>query len=42
MNRLWFLNVNYALLILDNFLSFDAFQAKNSPRFVESRRRIGK
>ncbi len=36
------LNLNDAPLILDNyFLSFDAFQAKHSPRFLESWRRIG-
>ncbi len=47
-NHVWFLNFNDASLILDNYsiLSFDvfqaeAFQAKHSPRFLESRRRIG-
>jgi hypothetical protein len=40
-NRFWFLNFNDAPMILDNSLSFDAFQAKQSPRFLESRRRIG-
>jgi hypothetical protein len=34
-------NFNDALLILDTFLSFDAFQAKHSLRFLESRRMIG-
>ncbi len=41
MNCLWFLNFNGALLILDNYFNFDAFEAKHSPRFLESRRRIG-
>jgi hypothetical protein len=41
MNRLWFLNFKGAPLILDNYLSFDSFQAKHYPRFLESRRRIG-
>jgi hypothetical protein len=36
-NRLWFLSFNDAPLILDNFLRLEAFQAKHSPRFLESR-----
>jgi hypothetical protein len=40
-NRLWVLNFNDAPLILDTYLSFDAFQAKHSPRLLESRRMIG-
>jgi hypothetical protein len=30
MNRLWFLNLNAAPLIIDNYFSFDPFQAKLS------------
>jgi hypothetical protein len=40
-NRLCFFNLNDALLIYILILSFDAFQAEHSPRFLESRRMIG-
>jgi hypothetical protein len=39
-NRFWFLNFKEGSLILDSYLSFDAFHVKPSRRFVESPRRI--
>jgi hypothetical protein len=38
---LWFLNLMVLLWFYKNFVSLEVFQAKHSPRFLESQRRIG-